>query len=105
MKYDDVEILGKHVQQVEADNAELRAEIERLEAENKRLKLSVHAKIADHVYGTPCEQVRHKQEVDDLKAEIERLRQSLKRIAPTSCPRCGDRSIQQIARDALREVG
>ena len=36
MKYDDAEILGKHVQQVEADNAELRAEIERLRPDAER---------------------------------------------------------------------
>ena len=41
--------------------------------------------------------------ISELEAENESLRQALKRIAPTSCPRCGDRSIQQIARDALRE--
>ena len=43
------------------------------------------------------------QKIEKLEEEIKRLRQALKRIAPTACPRCGDRSIQQIARDALRE--
>ena len=41
--------------------------------------------------------------VNELKAENERLRRALKRIAPTACPKCGDRAIQQIARDALME--
>ena len=50
-----------------------------------------------------AELMRNELFIADLRAENERLRQALKRIAPTSCPRCGDRSIQQIARDALRE--
>jgi septal ring factor EnvC (AmiA/AmiB activator) len=47
-------------------------------AEIERLKQSLNAKLADHINGTPCEQIRHKQEVDALQAENERLKSNLR---------------------------
>ena len=74
---------------------DLRREYDNLLAENERLEIVISRKVsALHSSREYC---------GELKAENERLHQALKRIAPTACPRCGDRSIQQIARDALRE--
>ena len=79
MKYNAVEIFGKHIQQVEADNAELRAEIERLrddiKTQNKMLNEQV-AIMAD-LNGEAIELEAQRQEDTDLieaqKREIEVL--------------------------------
>jgi succinate dehydrogenase/fumarate reductase flavoprotein subunit len=44
------------------ENVELRAEVRKL------------TMLLDQRLGTPCEQIRHQQEVEELRAEIERLR-------------------------------
>jgi len=48
-------------------------EIDRLRAKHIQF-----VKLLDDQLGTPCEQVRHERDVENLKAEIERLRAALK---------------------------
>jgi HAMP domain-containing protein len=52
-----------------------KAEIERLGAQVRRL-----TQLLDAQNGTPCEQIRHAQEVERLMAEIEELRAEVRRL-------------------------
>jgi hypothetical protein len=61
------------------ETVSLDAKVAELEAENDRLKAKCSQYIAllDKQNGTPCEQIRHQQEVEALQAENDRLREEL----------------------------
>jgi predicted RNase H-like nuclease (RuvC/YqgF family) len=56
--------------EAEAEIVKLRTEVEQL-----RARVSHLVKLLDDQHGTPCEQIRHQQEVEELRAENDRLRQ------------------------------
>jgi len=51
----------------------LAAERDALRAEVERLKGNMRARLADHINGTPCAEIRWQQERETLTAEVERL--------------------------------
>ena len=55
-------------------------EIGRLREENARYKLAYaeYVEATDRMNGTPCEQIRHQQEVEALREENARLREAVK---------------------------
>ena len=84
------------------------------EESKRRLWTAVKEKkpTPDHVLETqlrdpriPKDEIVHyaARRIAELEAEVKRYRKALAKIARSSCPRCGDRSVQQIARDAMRE--
>jgi len=63
-----------------AEYESLRAEVERLQRDNWRLKGNMAAKLADHINGTPCAEIRWQQERETLEDEIRRLRSALETV-------------------------
>jgi hypothetical protein len=51
--------------------------------EHLQHKVAGYAKLLDAYMGTPCEQVRHEQEIERLRVENERLRTGIKYIGLT----------------------
>jgi hypothetical protein len=58
----------------------LTAENERLQRDNWRLKGNMAARLADHINGTPCAEIRWQQERETLEDEIRRLRSALETV-------------------------
>jgi predicted phage gp36 major capsid-like protein len=51
-----------------------------LRAEVERLKGNMRARLADHINGTPCAEIRWQQERETLEDEIRRLRAALETV-------------------------
>ena len=56
------------------------AEYEALRAEVERLKGNMRARLADHINGTPCAEIRWQQERETLEDEVRRLRAALEEV-------------------------
>jgi hypothetical protein len=54
--------------------------VERLQRDNWRLKGNTAARLADHINGTPCAEIRWQQERETLEDEIRRLRAALEGV-------------------------
>jgi hypothetical protein len=78
---------------------ECRKQLAEAQAQNKRI-----AELELLIDEKETAIIAYKEKNAELEAENKRLRLALKRIAPTACPKCGDRAVQQIARDALRDI-
>jgi hypothetical protein len=78
----------------------LRAENVREQRDNWRLRQNMAARLADHINGTPCAEIRRQQERETLTAENERLRAAMEDIAYPN-PVHGEDQLMQIARAAL----
>ena len=95
--------------------AEQQAEIERLREENAGYKLK-HAKYVeatDRMNGTPCEQIRHQQELEALREEIALLKERNKKLnadllkqaelTAVTMTRCADLMPAQLAVVKLKD--
>jgi len=67
-------------------------------------KVSGLTQLLDDQLGTPCEQIRHRQEMETLEAEYAKLRSALEAIAYMeikSGSRAASVSMQRIAKNAI----
>jgi hypothetical protein len=58
-----------------------RAMIEVASNETAQLRHTLHAKLADHLHGTPCAQIRWQQEREELQAALSTAREDALRMA------------------------
>lgn len=72
------------------------------ERDEARAVLARRTAALDAMHGTPCEQIRHEQEVADLRAEIERLRREREALVETTQRVCAHLSAELD--DARAEV-
>lgn len=76
-----------------AENEGLRAEVERWK-EAYRDSAQAYASLFDKTQGTPCEQIRHQQEVEGLMREVESLQDQCKRADEIIA--LGSKTIKQL---------
>lgn len=100
MNSDCIDITKNHVPalcQQALRAIELESELAAMSAQNAALsqRVSEFVTLLDHQFGTPCEQIRHQQEVEDLQRKFTTQKAAHSKLLRDEADRCAKHSLPE----------